>query len=80
MSLESLNRSIVVGKKYVFRYPEEFVTLPEYSDRRGVVVSVVRPCNEDEAEPPSADVEALFIIRASDGWEGMAWASELEVV
>lgn len=78
---------IVAGGQYVFRYPKEFVTLPEYTARTGQVVTVLRPCTEDEADvlwdynPESGKdeiVDRMFMVRAADGWEGEAWESELE--
>jgi len=67
--------SIEIGKQYVFDYSKEFVTLLEYSKRRGQVViaeSLIQEGNEDE--------EAIYEIRAvEDGWIGEAFESELVV-
>lgn len=65
---------IVVGESYVFNYPEAFVTLPDYSARRGQVVTVVRQCTPEEAYQ---EEERMWVVRAPDGWEGEAWESEL---
>lgn len=64
-----------MNKRYVFDYPEAFVTLPEYSARRGQLVEVVRPLKRHVEFPYEG--EAMFRIRAEDGWEGDAWRSEL---
>lgn len=71
---------IEIGKRYRFAYPEHFVTLPEYSARRGTIVTIVRPLTEDEAEPPDAEngFTQMYRVRADDGWEGDAWDEELE--
>ena len=50
-----------------FHYPEHFVTLPEYLAHRGQIVEVVRPLRRDEYDFQG---EAMFLIRADDGWEG----------
>jgi hypothetical protein len=77
---------IKVGQKYKFDYPETFTTLPEYTAHRGVLVEVIRPCTEDEADVlfDSVDdigeqiVDRMFKVRAvADGWEGEAWETEL---
>ena len=65
--------SIEIGKQYVFDYPKELVTLPEYSKRRGKVVvaeALMQEGNEDE--------EAMYQVRVvEDGWIGEAFESEL---
>ena len=67
--------SIEIGKQYIFDYPKEFVTLPEYSKRRGKAVvaeALVQEGNEDG--------EALYQVRVvEDGWIGEAFESELVV-
>ena len=35
-----------------FDYPEQFVTLPEYSEHRGQVIQVLRKATSDEADGP----------------------------
>lgn len=64
---------IVINKKYRFAYPQEFVTLPEYSEHRGRTVNVLA-CIQEETE----DEEAMYKVQASDGWIGEAFESELE--
>ena len=64
---------VQIGNTYVFDYPKEFVTLPEYSKQRGKVVlveSLIQEGNEDE--------EAMYQVRTVDeGWVGEAFESEL---
>ena len=78
--------SIQIGALYVFDYPEEFTTLPEYSARRRQEVKVLRPTTADEADVLWDDpegtgtdtvVDRMFVVQARDGWEGHAWESEL---
>jgi hypothetical protein len=64
------------NNKAVFDYPKEFITLPEYTAHAGQAVTVVRPLTEQEADQ-GPDLEAMFLIRASDGWEGHTFESEL---
>lgn len=78
---------IQIGGSYRFDYPETFVTLPDYTARRGITVTVVRPATAEEADvlwdsPDGAEiiVDRMFIVRAADGWTGQAWESELEAV
>ena len=65
--------SIQLGKNYIFDYPKEFVTLPEYSAQRGKVVtveSIIQEGNDDE--------EALYQVRGvEDGWIGEVFEGEL---
>lgn len=67
------------GAKFRFDYPAEFVTLPEYSARRGTVVEVVRPLTKEEAQEPDEEngFTQMYRIRTEDGWEGDAWEEEL---
>ena len=65
------------GKQYRFDYPESFISLPLYSAHRGQVVTVLRKATEEEADGPEKDCEQMYKIKASDGWEGFAWESEL---
>lgn len=58
----------------IFRYPEAFVTMPEYSAHRGQIVDVIRPLRRDEYDFQG---DAMFLIRAADGWEGHGYNSEL---
>ena len=65
--------SIQLGKNYIFDYPKEFVTLPEYSAQRGKVVtveSIIQEGNDDE--------ETLYQVRGvEDGWIGEVFEGEL---
>lgn len=84
---EAFSKSeIQIGKQYRWDYPEEFTSLDEYSSHRGQVVTVLRPCTEDEADVIWDDpdgtgkeiiVDRMFLVRCPDGWEGCAWESEL---
>ena len=75
-----------IGKTYRFNYPEEFTSLPEYSAHRGQLVTVIRPCTEDEADELQDDpdgtgyrvIDTMMVVQASDGWIGHAWDSELD--
>lgn len=58
-----------------FNYPDCFVSLPDYTAHAGQLVEVVRPLRRDEY---TFDGEAMFLIRADDGWEGHAYRSELQ--
>lgn len=70
------------GAKYRFDYPTEFVSLPEYSARRGQMVEVVRPLTKEEAQEPDEEqgFTQMYRIRAEDGWTGDAWEEELTFV
>lgn len=64
-----------LNKDYVFKYPIEFVTLPEYSDHRDDIVQIVRACTNDEAYNYP---EQMYHIQANHNpWSGVAWESEL---
>ena len=68
----------IIGASYRFDYPTWFVSLPDYTARRGQMVTVVRQFNDDEAEPPNEDCpDVLYKVRGKDGWDGEAWGSEL---
>lgn len=72
----TLRDKIQIGAQYRFDYPTTFVTLPKYSVRRGDAVTVIRQLTQDEADQGEG-MERMFRVRAEDGWEGDAWASEL---
>lgn len=60
-------------------YPEYFTTLPEYTAHAGQTVQVLRVLGPGEADPPDpGNSERMFKVRADDGWEGEAFASELD--
>jgi hypothetical protein len=70
----------MIGSKAKFNYPAEFVTLPDYTAHAGQVVEVLSKYQDavyDEAG--GLDEEAMYKVRAQDGWEGDAFESELEV-
>ncbi len=68
-----------IGAIHIFNYPD-FGTpsaYPDHVEHRGQFVRVIRH------EGRSADNElecgdCMYRVRAGDGWEGFAWASELE--
>lgn len=62
---------------YRFDYPEAFRLHEEYRAHSGQIVEVVRPLTRDEY---TFEGEAMFLIRASCGWEGQVWRSELTKV
>ena len=61
-----------------FDYPKAFTTLPEYTARRGALVTLVRPLDpekEYDLDPESPD--PMWRVQTPDGWTGDAWESEL---
>ena len=68
-----------IGKRYRFDYPIEFTTLPEYSARRGAIVTVIRLLTDEEAQTPNVEegITRMYAIRDSAGWNGHAWEEEL---
>lgn len=64
------------NETFTFNYPFDFTTLPDYSAHRGQTVEITRPLilgvEYDE------EVETMYEIKASDGWIGHAFESELE--
>ena len=60
----------------IFDYPENFVTLPDYTAHAKQIVVVGRQLSAKEAER-SPELERMFHIKAGDGWKGHAWESEL---
>lgn len=60
------------GKTYIFDYPIEFVTLPDYSAHRNKPVRVLYLI-QDEGE----GMLRLWKVQAEDGWTGEAWEDEL---
>ena len=69
---------IVVDEQYKFDYPTVFVTLPEYTEHAGQIVTVLRQLTESEADGPKQECEQMYLIRADDGWEGHAFECELK--
>lgn len=67
---------ITIGGKYRFDYPSVFVTLPDYTQHAGQVVTVLRK-SIDGKEYDSEGMNYAYQVRAKDGWEGMAWEEEL---
>ena len=69
----------MINQKMIFNYPREFVTLPEYSARRGQEV-IVLDVLIDGKDYDREGGESMFRIKASDGWIGFAWISELDFI
>lgn len=61
-----------------FNYPPAFTTLPDYTAHAGQTVTVIRQLTADDGVSQNGEVETMFLVRASDGWEGHAFESELE--
>ena len=77
----SYDNSIVIGKQYKFAYPVEFTTMPDYSAHRGETVTVLRLATKEEHDPADYapdEYVPMFQVQASDGWTGLADATELE--
>jgi hypothetical protein len=68
-----------IGATYRFDYPAAFVTLPDYTAHSGHAVKVLCQLGEPDVEVGD-EFEAMYHIRAEDGWEGSAFASELTEV
>jgi hypothetical protein len=65
-------------KRARFDYPFEFKTLPEYTSHAGQVVEVLRELGSEESDHHvDPEMEKMFKIKASDGWIGDAFESEL---
>lgn len=60
--------------RYRFDYPPQFKTLPEYTAHAGQTVTIIRALRRCEYDFQG---EAMFEIRADDGWTGHAFRSEL---
>ncbi len=68
----------ILGKSATFRYPDYGTPngYPDYTAHSGQVVTVVQKLGPDEVDP---EVGEMFVIRATDGWEGHALREELTV-
>lgn len=64
-----------IGKTYLLNYPPEFVTLPDYTAHAGQPVTILRELRDGEEYDFEGD--RMYEVRASDGWTGHAWNSEL---
>ena len=72
----------VVGSQFVFAYPKEFTTLPEYTAHAGKLVRVLRVLShQDTRNGPSEydyEGERMYEVQCEDdGWIGHAWRHEL---
>lgn len=70
-------RVIEIGKTYIFKYPEEFTTLPHYSAQRGKPVLVIRELI-DGTEYDMENDDRMYLVQFENGNHGNAFASELE--
>ncbi len=68
----------MIGKKVKFNYPEAFSEIDGHKGHSGQVVKVTAEGPDFTAH--SADGDPLWAIKAADGWEGLAWESELEEI
>lgn len=73
--MTAIKTDIKIGHQYRFDYPKEFTTLPKYTAHRGEIVTVLRPLRDGDEYNYEGD--AMFEVRAEDGWIGHAWESEL---
>lgn len=65
--------------KRILRYPAEFTTLPDYTEHNGQVVEIIRPLVDGE-EYDREEGDEMFLVSASDGWEGNVYQNELEEI
>ena len=66
----------LTGKTMVFTYPEEFDEVSGHAAHSGQLVTVTGKGDDFEAHVIAGD--PMWKIKASDGWTGDAWASELD--
>ena len=66
----------LTGKQMVFTYPKEFSETAGHAAHSGQLVTVTG--KGDDFEVHTAEGDPLWNIKASDGWTGTAWASELD--
>lgn len=74
--------TIEPGKRYVFNYPNEFTTLPDYTAHSGQQVMVIAEASREDYDSWREEEggELMFEVRADDGWCGFAYAGELSEV
>lgn len=70
-------KDLSLPKQAIFNYPKEFVTHPEYTERAGKEVTVVRELNEEDGFEQEEGGELMYLI-SLDGWEGHAFETELD--
>ncbi|TIW21323.1 MAG: hypothetical protein E5V63_29620 [Mesorhizobium sp.] len=76
-SAVAAGEGVGIGKRYRFDYPTAFKTLEDYSAHRGQQVTVIRLATKEEADGPEVGETQHYLVRADDGWEGLAIAGEL---
>lgn len=69
----------LIGKRCWFNYPEEFKSLPQYSERRGYECLVIRQLSLSEADRGN-ELERIFLVRFEDFIELHAYESELDPI
>lgn len=69
---------IVEGVTAVFTYPAAFSEFKGHEKHSGQTVKIIGKAEDFEVH--EADGDPLWCIRAIDGWEGVAWESELEFI
>lgn len=68
----------MIGEQRFFDYPAGFGSLPGYTAHAGQIVTVLRELGPDESDHHiDSEMEPMYCVRASDGWEGDAFVSEL---
>ena len=65
----------IIGSRMRFAYPVAYTTLPDYSDHRDQIVTVMGLANDCDPE-----CAPMFKIKADDGWTGSACREELQIV
>lgn len=77
----AIGSTIQTGRQYRFAYPIYFKTLPDYSEHRGHIVTVLRELGPEESDHHVVpELEILWKVQAADGWIGNAFDSELEPI
>lgn len=73
--MQAISHAFAEGDTARFDYPVEFTSLPEHSAHRGQTVTVIAILKDGVDYDYEGD--AMYRVRAGDGWEGSAWESEL---
>ena len=65
------------GTEHTFRYPDYGTPdgYPEYTAHDKQKVTIVRLLTTEEFDDQE---EQMYLVRATDGWQGHAWESELD--
>ena len=65
---------VTLGSTWIFDYPKEFTTLPDYTAHASKQVRVCRALTDAEAD---IEIQPMWEIEATDGWRGHAFDDEL---